>query len=195
MWVVAKLQDLQPKEEGEDTPKKTFKDYEPGFVHIDIKYLPHLERLHDDADVRRADIEKLERIASGYARTERFLTDLTLDPPDATSDQSGEPNRDEDYMVLSTIHSAKGQEWKAVFVLRAVDGSIPSDMGTGNSADIEEERRLLYVAMTRARDYLHVMQPHRFYATQQRTSRDRHVYALRTRFIMAAMLPGFERIS
>lgn len=158
-------------------------------------YLPHLERLHDDADARRADIENLERIASGYASTERFLTDLTLDPPDATSDQSGVPYRDEDYMVLSTIHSAKGQEWKAVFVLRAVDGCIPSDMGTGTSADIEEERRLLYVAMTRTRDYLHVMQPHRFYVTQQRTSGDRHVYALRTRFITAAMLPGFERIS
>ncbi|WP_367847423.1 ATP-dependent helicase [Rhodoferax sp. WC2427] len=158
-------------------------------------YLPHLERLHDDADARRADIENQERMASGYASAERFLTDLTLDPPDATSDQSGVPSRDEDYTTLSTIHSAKGQEWKAVFVLRAVDGCIPSDMATGHSADIEEERRLLYVAMTRARDYLHVMQPHRFYVTQQRTSGDRHVYALRTRFITAAMLPGFERIS
>jgi DNA helicase-2/ATP-dependent DNA helicase PcrA len=85
-------------------------------------YLPQLDRLHDDAEARRADVENLERVASGYADRERFLTELTLDPPDATSDQTGPPGRDEDYAILSTLHSAKGQEWKAVFVLRAVDG-------------------------------------------------------------------------
>ena len=84
----------------------------------------------------------------------RFLTELILDPPDATSDQSGVPLLDEDYLILSTIHSAKGQEWRSVFVLNAVDGCIPSDLATGCEADIEEERRLLYVAMTRAADRL-----------------------------------------
>jgi superfamily I DNA/RNA helicase len=86
-----------------------------------------------------------------------------LDPPDATSDKSGVPLRDEDYLILSTIHSAKGQEWKSVFVLNVVDGCIPSDLATGTSVEIEEERRLLYVAMTRAKDDLHLLVPQRFF--------------------------------
>jgi superfamily I DNA/RNA helicase len=94
-------------------------------------YEPHLERLHEDVVTRRADLIQLEQIASGYPSRERFLTELTLDPPDATSDQSGLPLLDEDYLILSTIHSAKGQERKSVFVLNVVDGCIPSDLGTG----------------------------------------------------------------
>ena len=93
------------------------------------------------------------------------------------------PLLDEDYLILSTIHSAKGQEWKSVFVLNVVDGCIPSDMATGSAAEIEEERRLLYVAMTRAKDHLHLIVPQRFYAHGQRGGGDRHVYAARTRFI------------
>ena len=91
-------------------------------------YQPHLERVHDDAAVRAADLVQLQRIAETYPSRERFLTDLTLDPPDATSDEAGPPLLDEDYLILSTIHSAKGQEWNAVFVLNGVDGCIPSDM-------------------------------------------------------------------
>ena len=106
-------------------------------------YDPHLERIHDDAAVRRADLIQLEQIATGYPSRERFLTELTLDPAHATSDQAGVPLLDEDYLILSTIHSAKGQEWKTVFVLNVVDGCIPSDMATGTAAEIEEERRLL----------------------------------------------------
>jgi DNA helicase II / ATP-dependent DNA helicase PcrA len=105
-------------------------------------YEPHLERIHEDAVVRRADLIQLEQIASGYPSRERFLTELTLYPPDATSDQAGVPVLDEDYLILSTIHSAKGQEWKSVFVLNVVDGCIPSDLATGTTAEIEEERRL-----------------------------------------------------
>ena len=136
---------------------------------------------------------QLEQIASGYPSRERFLTELTLDPPDATSDEAGVPHLDEDYLILSTIHSAKGQEWKAVFVLNAVDGCIPSDLGTGTSEEIEEERRLLYVAMTRARDRLSILLPQRFYVHQQASRGDRHVYASRTRFIPDELLPLFER--
>jgi len=102
---------------------------------------------------------------------------------DATSDQAGVPLLDEDYLILSTIHSAKGQEWKSVFVLNVVDGCIPSDLGTGTSAEIEEERRLLYVAMTRAKDDLHLIVPQRFFTHGQNAQGDRHVYASRTRFI------------
>ena len=155
-------------------------------------YDPHLERRHEDAVVRRADLAQLVQIASTYPSRERFLTELTLDPPGATSDEAGAPHVDEDYLILSTIHSAKGQEWTSVFVLNAVDGCIPSDLATGTTAEIEEERRLLYVAMTRAKDSLHLIVPQRFYVHQQANRGDRHLYATRTRFIPAATLGLFE---
>jgi DNA helicase II / ATP-dependent DNA helicase PcrA len=155
-------------------------------------YEPHLERMHEDASPRRADLLQLEQIASGYPSRERFLTDLTLDPPDATSDEAGPPLQDEDYVILSTIHSSKGQEWKSVFVMNVVDGCIPSDLGTGTTADLEEERRLLYVAMTRAKDDLHLMLPQRFFTHGQANNGDRHVYAARTRFIPNALVKHFE---
>jgi DNA helicase-2/ATP-dependent DNA helicase PcrA len=160
--------------------------------HAKRWYLPHLERMHDDAQVRAQDVEQLVRLAAGYASREQFLTELTLDPPDATSDQAGPPMRDEDYLILSTIHSAKGQEWKSVYVLNVVDGCIPSDISTGTGAEIEEERRLLYVAMTRAKEHLHLVIPHRFYVRQQAPTGDRHVYAGRTRFITEGMTRHFE---
>jgi DNA helicase-2/ATP-dependent DNA helicase PcrA len=158
-------------------------------------YEPHLERMYEDAIVRRADLLQLEQIANGYPSRERFLTELTLDPPDATSDQAGVPLLDEDYLILSTIHSAKGQEWKSVFVLNLVDGCIPSDLGTGKSAEIEEERRLLYVAMTRAKDDLHLIVPQRFFTHGQNPHGDRHVYASRSRFIPSNLLTLFEEAS
>ena len=156
-------------------------------------YEPHLDRIHEDAVMRRADLIQLEQIANGYPSRERFLTELTLDPPDATSDQAGVPLLDEDYLILSTIHSAKGQEWKSVFVLNVVDGCIPSDLGTGTAAEIEEERRLLYVAMTRAKDDLHLVVPQRFFTHGQNAQGDRHVYASRTRFIPNGLLSLFDK--
>src|SRR5690606_16111264 len=105
--------------------------------------------------------------------------------------ESDAPLHDEDYMILSTIHSAKGQEWRAVYVLNAVDGCIPSDMSTGEREEIEEERRLLYVAMTRARERLQLIVPQRFYVHQQTGLGDRHVYASRTRFIPQSLMPLF----
>jgi DNA helicase-2/ATP-dependent DNA helicase PcrA len=158
-------------------------------------YEPHLDRIHEDTATRRADLIQLEQIASGYPSRERFLTELTLDPPDATSDQAGVPLLDEDYLILSTIHSAKGQEWKSVYVLNVVDGCMPSDLGTGTSAELEEERRLLYVAMTRAKDDLSIMVPQRFFTYGQNPQGDRHVYAARTRFIPDRLLHLFERVS
>ena len=110
-----------------------------------------------------------------------------MDPPSATSDEAGAPLLDEDYLILSTIHSAKGQEWKAVFVLNVVDGCIPSDMATGKTEEIEEERRLLYVAMTRAKDQLALIVPHRFYTHGQSRTGDQHLYASRSRFIPASV--------
>ncbi|MGN6486850.1 MAG: ATP-dependent helicase [Devosia sp.] len=155
-------------------------------------YEPLMEAVYEDAEVRKEDLYQLEQIAAGYPSRERFITELTLDPPDATSDQAGVPLLDEDYLILSTIHSAKGQEWKNVHVLNVVDGAIPSDLGTGSTHELEEERRLLYVAMTRAKDELHLMVPQRFYVHQQGNYGDRHVYAQRTRFITKAMLELFD---
>jgi DNA helicase-2/ATP-dependent DNA helicase PcrA len=162
------------------------------FGHARLWYEPHLERKYDDAIVRRADLLQLEQIAGGYPSRQRFLTELTLDPPGATSDLAGPPHLDEDYLILSTIHSAKGQEWTSVFVLNVVDGCIPSDLGTGTSEDLEEERRLLYVAMTRARDDLRLIVPQRFFVSQQPARGDRHVYASRTRFVPESILKHFE---
>jgi DNA helicase-2/ATP-dependent DNA helicase PcrA len=158
-------------------------------------YDPHLDRIHEDADTRKDDLLQLEQIASGYASRERFLTELTLDPPEATSDQAGVPLLDEDYLVLSTIHSAKGQEWRSVFMLNVIDGCIPSDLGAGTTAELEEERRLLYVGMTRARDSLTLITPQRFFSHGQNAKGDRHVYASRTRFIPATLLQFFEMAS
>jgi DNA helicase II / ATP-dependent DNA helicase PcrA len=155
-------------------------------------YEPHLQRIHEDFAVRQADLLQLAQIAQSFSSRERFLTELTLDPPGATSDEAGVPLLDEDYLILSTIHSAKGQEWKSVFLLNCVDGCIPADLATGSSAEIEEERRLLYVAMTRAKDHLHLIVPQRFYAHSQRANGDRHMYAARTRFIPADILRLFE---
>ena len=155
-------------------------------------YQPHLEQRYPDAVVRAGDLDQLQRIAAGYPSRTRFLTDLTLDPPNATSDEAGAPLLDEDNLILSTIHSAKGQEWKCVFVLNVVDGCIPSDMSTGSADDIEEERRLLYVAMTRAKDQLTLIVPHRFYVHGQARGGDKHLYASRSRFIPAGIVSHFD---
>jgi DNA helicase II / ATP-dependent DNA helicase PcrA len=156
-------------------------------------YQPQLERLHDDAAIRAGDLQQLARIAAGYPSRERFLTELTLDPPEATSDESGPPHRDEDYLILSTMHSAKGQEWTAVHVLNVVDGCMPADLTTGSQAEIEEERRLLYVAMTRAKRDLTLMVPQRFHVTQQHKYGGRHLYASLTRFIPPPVAALFKR--
>jgi DNA helicase-2/ATP-dependent DNA helicase PcrA len=158
-------------------------------------YAPHLERIHEDAEIRASDLVHLAQIAAGTASRSDFLTDLTLDPPEATGDHAGPPMLDDDYLILSTIHSAKGQEWHSVHILNVVDGCIPSDLGTGTTEEIEEERRLLHVAMTRAKDELHLVVPHRFYTHQQAKRGDQHVYASRTRFIPRTLLPLFEEMT
>jgi DNA helicase II / ATP-dependent DNA helicase PcrA len=158
-------------------------------------YEPHLARIHEDAAMRQSDLVQLTQIAQSYPSRERFLTELTLDPPEVTSDEAGIPLLDEDYLILSTIHSAKGQEWKAVFVLNCVDGCIPADLATGTATEIEEERRLLYVATTRAKDHLHLIVPQRFYTHGQRRNGDRHMYAARTRFLPTDFLYLFGRSS
>jgi DNA helicase-2/ATP-dependent DNA helicase PcrA len=158
-------------------------------------YEPHLDRIYDDARIRLGDIEQLEQLAAASPSRERFLSDLTLDPPQATGAEAGHRGLDEDYLILSTIHSAKGQEWDTVFVLNAADGCIPSDLATGHPDEIEEERRLLYVAMTRAKSYLALIHPLRFFIRQQRRLGDRHVFTPRTRFIPDSIVGKFQRFA
>ena len=156
---------------------------------------PYLEQRYSDAIIRAGDLDQLVQIASRYGSRQEFLSSVTLDPPQATSDQAGKPLLDEDYLILSTIHSAKGQEWKAVSILNVVDGCIPSDLAAGSTGEIEEERRLLYVAMTRAKDELNLIVPHRFYTHQQARAGDAHVFAGRSRFIPASLAHHFNRVS
>jgi DNA helicase II / ATP-dependent DNA helicase PcrA len=158
-------------------------------------YRPHLERRYDAAAVRAGDLEQLVRIAGGYATRERFLTELALDPPQASGDLSGPPLLDEDYLVLSTVHSAKGQEWQSVYVLNVNDGNFPSEFATGAPELLEEERRLLYVAMTRARDALHLVTPLKYYVTQQARYGDVHVYGARSRFLTERVLATLEPVA
>jgi len=124
-----------------------------------------------------------------------FLSDLALDPPQGTGAEAGPPHLDEDYLILSTIHSAKGQEWDAVYVLNVADGSFPSEFATGRPEQIEEERRLLYVAMTRAKTSLDLVAPVKYFVTQQARGGDRHVYGARSRFLTASVMARFESLA
>ncbi|MEX2495432.1 MAG: ATP-dependent helicase [Woeseia sp.] len=156
-------------------------------------YQPQLERLYDGLETREADLEQLQQISGKYPTRERFLTELTLDPPAAAGDLAGDPLLDEDYLVLSTVHSAKGQEWESVFVLNFSDGNFPSEFATGKPELVEEERRLLYVAMTRAKQSLQLVAPLRFHVTQQRRDGDRHVYGARSRFMTESLMQTMEQ--
>ena len=155
-------------------------------------YRPLLEMRHDDAAVRAADLDMLVSLAPQFVDRERFLTELTLDPPSASGDLTGEPLLDEDYLILSTVHSAKGQEWDSVYVLNVADGNFPNEFATGSEAGIEEERRLLYVAITRARNRLHLIEPQRYFVTQQPRLGDAHVRGARSRFLTPAVLAHLE---
>ncbi len=157
-------------------------------------YRPILKRTHENADVRAADIEHLGSLAGDYRSRKRFLTELILDPPNSTGDLAGPPMLEEDWLTLSTIHSAKGCEWDAVYLIHAADGCIPSDMSTGSDEEIQEELRLAYVAMTRARDFLYVTWPLRYY-TKGRGITDSHSYAQVCRFFNSEVLATMEEIA
>ncbi len=156
-------------------------------------YKPQLERIYDTSWTRIGDLEQLEQLSAQQPSRERFLTELTLDPPVLTGGQSTGASKDEDYVILSTIHSAKGQEWDIVYILNVADGNFPSEFSTGKPEMIEEERRLLYVAMTRARNELHVCAPLKYAVTQQAKDGDAHVYGAKSRFMTNKVLDCFER--
>jgi DNA helicase-2/ATP-dependent DNA helicase PcrA len=157
-------------------------------------YKPHFDRIYDANPSREKDLEQLVQMAAKFPTREKFLSDFALNPPEVTSDEAENPLLDEDYLVLSTIHSAKGQEWNCVFIMNVADGWIPSDMATEDEEQIEEERRLLYVAMTRAKDHLHLCYPSRFYTHGFRhLHADKNMYSIRSRFITDDMLDLFQR--
>src|SRR4029077_5812661 len=138
---------------------------------------------------------QLEQLSVQHAGRERFLTELTLDPPAKSGDQSSGASKDEDYVILSTIHSAKGQEWDFVYVLNVSDGNFPNEFSTGKPELIEEERRLLYVAMTRAKTDLHLIAPLKYYVSQQSRMGDRHVYGAKSRFLTKEVMACLEQVA
>jgi len=155
-------------------------------------YKPHFERIYEHFHTRLGDLDQLELLSGQYPSRERFLTELTLDPPNATSDLAGQPVLDEDYLTLSTIHSAKGMEWDTVYLMNVVDGSFPSEFSTGRPEMIEEERRLLYVALTRAQNDLVLLAPLKFHLTNQSRQGDAHVYGGRSRFLSERVMKYLE---
>lgn len=151
---------------------------------------PLIERAYDDPAPRLADLEHLEALASRFESRQRLIAELALDPPRWTEDLAGSPLLDDDWLVLSTMHSAKGLEFDVVYIIHASDGNIPSDMATGSPEEIDEERRLFYVACTRARDHLYVCWPLRYHVPGRAS--DIHGYAQRTRFISGDALAAFD---
>ncbi len=126
-----------------------------------------LRERYDRVEPRLADLDQLQTIAAGYPDRATFLSALALEPPQATQDLAGGSREENDCLILSTAHSAKGKEWDAVFVIWAVDGWFPSARCLNNDEDTEEERRLMYVALTRARNYLSVTYPLNAYSSRR----------------------------
>jgi len=153
---------------------------------------PSFERRYDRSDVRAGDLQQLQISAEAYTSRSRFLTELTLEPPASTGDLADEPHKDDDALTLSTVHSAKGMEWGAVHIIHAADGNFPADMSLSTTEGLEEERRLMYVALTRARDVLNVYVPLRYH--HKRQGGDRHSYAPISRFL-APVRALFDEVS
>jgi DNA helicase-2/ATP-dependent DNA helicase PcrA len=158
-------------------------------------YQPHLERRFDHAFPREGDLEQLLLLSNEYATRSAFLTELTLDPPSGSGDLAGAPHIDEDFLVLSTVHSAKGQEWDTVYVQHFSDGTFPNEFAAGNADKLEEERRLAYVALTRAKNQLVLVNPLKYFVPEQMKYGDRHVYGTKSRFLTEPVLATFDETS
>jgi DNA helicase-2/ATP-dependent DNA helicase PcrA len=143
---------------------------------------PVLIRRYPDHPVRLDDLDRLVAAAAEAPTLAEYVAQLTLDPPVSTTDLAGPPHLDEDYLTLSTVHSAKGLEWESVHVIGLVDGAFPSDMALNTDNGLVEEQRLFYVALTRARDQLTLYTPLRM-PHQRHTGSDRHSIAPASRFL------------
>jgi DNA helicase-2/ATP-dependent DNA helicase PcrA len=156
-------------------------------------YQPHLERLFDHAFPREGDLEQLLQLSNDYPSRRSFLTELILDPPSGSGDLAGAPHIDEDFLVLSTVHSAKGQEWDTVYVQHFSDGTFPNEFAAGDNKKLEEERRLTYVALTRAKNRLVLVNPFKYFIPEQTKYGDRHVYGTKSRFLTDPVLATFDQ--
>ena len=155
-----------------DELRKAPSPADAGLVSADIArvralYDDILRERYDRAEPRLADLDQLQTIAAGYPDRAAFLAALALEPPSATQDLAGASDEERDALVLSTVHSAKGKEWDAVFLIWAADGWFPMARSANDDDEIEEERRLMYVALTRARRHLAVTYPLNVYATRR----------------------------
>jgi DNA helicase-2/ATP-dependent DNA helicase PcrA len=155
--------------------------------------VPVVQRAYPDAAARLADLERLSAAAAEHGDLRTFVVELALDPPRSTGADAVPPSVDEDWLVLSTVHSAKGLEWNAVHLLHVTEGSFPSDMGVSTPDGLDEERRLFHVALTRARDALHLYAPLRYHH-HPRARDDRHSFAQRSRFLDEAALACCDRV-
>jgi DNA helicase II / ATP-dependent DNA helicase PcrA len=153
---------------------------------------PVVESRYDSAGARLRDLDQLQVVAASFPTRARFITELTLDPPISTEDLAGPPGLDEDYLILSTIHSAKGCEWDSVHVIHASDGMIPSDMALTDDDGLEEERRLFHVALTRAKRSLYVYFALRLYHRRNGLG-DKHAIAQLTRFVSGPVYELFQK--
>jgi DNA helicase-2/ATP-dependent DNA helicase PcrA len=143
---------------------------------------PLVRARYPDATARLADLRRLADAAAAQPTLQDALAELTLDPPVSSSDLAGPPRLDEDYLTISTIHAAKGLEWRIVHVPHLVDGALPSDMALGDPDGLAEEHRLFYVALTRARDHLYLYAPLRLHL-HRRGRDDRYGFGQLTRFL------------
>ncbi len=188
LQAVAALLDGMRRVEGADRP------HSPGESIRLVRQLydPILKGTYDDAPPRLADLDQLEIIAAGYPDRQTFLAALALEPPAATQDLAVGSTDEDDALILSTVHSAKGKEWDVVFVIHASDGVFPMARAANDEEQVEEERRLLYVAMTRARDELYVTYPLHSYATRMGAD---FAYSQLSRFLDQGVRHTMQRVT
>ena len=153
---------------------------------------PLIRAAYDNPEERLADLDPLVEAAAGVPRLSDVAADHALEPPRSTGDLAGTPAIDEDWLVISTLHSAKGLEWDAVHIIHAADGNIPSDMALTDRNGLEEERRLFYVGVTRARHDLHVYVPLRYH---HRPSGDQHSWAQPSRFLSDSVRATMDEVT
>jgi len=153
-------------------------------------YKPYLLKNFDDAEDRLSELAQFADLAAGFGSRQQLLVELALEPPEMTGEVGRSKQADDDILTLSTIHSAKGHEWRSVVLLNAVEGCLPSSRITGQE-ELEEERRLLYVAITRPKDRLEVMMPRRVFLAWQK-ARGGNLHLRPTRFLPESLRSHFK---
>jgi DNA helicase-2/ATP-dependent DNA helicase PcrA len=169
----------------------------PAQIHEVLSfYQPYLEEIYDNPEGRLRDLEQLQQVSERFADRRSLLTDLALDPPTSTGELVDRPDQEDDYLILSTVHSAKGLEWDVVYTISAVDGTFPFSRAQNDPDQLEEERRLFYVALTRARNQLYVTYPQQVYQAARRGfGGDAFGFARLSRFVTADVMRCFQQVS